>query len=472
MLRVFRHYVSAPAIVLMFLEAAVLFFVLSLVAAPLLGAASGLGWMAPGADGPAPDPIIALVLPASLVAIAVLCALGMYQRSVIGDLRRAAARLGVAFLICWPLLLLPVWGAVASEGFGRVALALGSAISAGFGGVLAARWVYGRVAGMAAMRRRVLVIGVGKRAARIEARLRTRHDRLDIIGYLRFHNEEAQVNAQRVVEGGASLLETARRLGAEEVVVAVDDRRGVPVQPLLDCRVNGLTVTDYLSFWERETGQVMLEALEPSWLIYSDGFRLGSFLNASGKRVLDILVGAIFLVAMLPLMLLTALAIRLDSPGPVFYTQERVGWRGRTFTLYKFRSMRVDAERDGVPQWAAEGDPRVTRLGRLLRKTRLDEFPQVWNVLKGDMSFIGPRPERPFFVEEIGRQVPYYHERARVRPGITGWAQINYPYGASIDDAREKLAYDLYYIKNYSLMLDILVLLGTVQVVLWSQGGR
>jgi exopolysaccharide biosynthesis polyprenyl glycosylphosphotransferase len=216
----------------------------------------------------------------------------------------------------------------------------------------------------------------------------------------------------------------------------------------------------------------MLDALDPSWLIYSDGFGVATQVNTFLKRLFDLVVGAIFFLLVLPLMAVTAVVVRFDSPGPVLYTQERVGRSGRTFVLYKFRSMRVDAEKDGVPRWASLQDRRVTRIGQFIRKTRIDELPQVFNVLRGDMSFIGPRPERPFFVESLCRDIPYYRERCRVRPGITGWAQINYPYGASIEDAKEKLSYDFYYIKNYSVMLDFLVLLATVQVVFWSKGGR
>ncbi len=461
MLRVFRHYVSAPAIVLLLVEATLVFLVLSLAArqfAPLLGGV------------PAEDHLRA-VMPASLFASAVLCSIGLYDKASLTDYRRAAGRLAVAFFICWPALFLPVWtyaGAAPLAAAGLTAVATVGALS----GVLAARLTWGRVREMAKLRRRVLVLGAGPLAARIEETLASRDDGPLVLGYLRAQNEPAIVDGRRLVVSDETLLETARRLGAEEIVVAVDDRRGAPVEPLLECRLDGISVTDHLTFWERESGKVMLEALSPSWLIYSDGFQIGSWLNKVLKRVLDIVAAGAVLLLTLPLTVITALAIKLESPGPIFYRQERVGLHGRVFDVYKFRSMRADAEKDGRPRWAAQSDPRVTRVGEFIRKTRIDEIPQVWNVLQGDMSFIGPRPERPFFVEEIAREVPYYHERARVRPGITGWAQINYPYGASIEDAREKLAYDLYYIKNYSLLLDILVLIGTIEVVLWPKGVR
>jgi sugar transferase (PEP-CTERM system associated) len=227
-------------------------------------------------------------------------------------------------------------------------------------------------------------------------------------------------------------------------------------------------ITDYSTFWERETGKVDLDTLHPSWMIFSDGF-VGGPTQAAIKRAFDILSGAIILILTLPIACLTAIAVRLESPGGVFYRQERIGLNGRPFMLLKFRSMRADAEKDGVPKWAQVNDERITRIGSFIRKVRIDEIPQVVNVLKGDMSFIGPRPERPFFVEELRQVIPYYAERHRVKPGISGWAQLNYPYGASIEDAKEKFQYDLYYIKNYSLFLDLIVLIQTVRVIVWPR---
>jgi sugar transferase (PEP-CTERM system associated) len=245
----------------------------------------------------------------------------------------------------------------------------------------------------------------------------------------------------------------------------------MPVKALLDCKLEGVLVSDYSTFWESETGKVDLDALHPSWLIFSDGF-VGGWMQSMFKRAFDIFASAVLLAVSLPVIVLTALVIRLTSPGPVFYRQERVGLNGKPFMLLKFRSMRVDAERDGVPRWAAVNDNRVTPVGAFIRNTRIDEIPQIFNVLKGEMSFIGPRPERPFFVEELRHAIPYYFERHRVKPGISGWAQLNYPYGASVEDAKQKFQYDLYYIKNYSLFLDFIVLVQTARVILWPQGVR
>jgi sugar transferase (PEP-CTERM system associated) len=261
------------------------------------------------------------------------------------------------------------------------------------------------------------------------------------------------------------------RFGASEIVVAADDRRGLPVRQLLHCKIAGIKVTDFLDFWERETRTVDLEALRPSWLFYSDGFRRGP-VDEFLKRGFDVVVSLGLLLLTLPLLVITACLIRLESPGPVLYRQPRVGLQGRVFTILKFRSMQVDAETDGRPRWAAEGDPRVTRVGVIIRKLRIDELAQILNVLRGDMSFIGPRPERPFFVAGLAQAIPYYDERHCVRPGITGWAQINYPYGASTEDARRKLAYDLYYVKNRSIFLDLLILLQTARVIFWNHGAR
>ncbi|HEV7660891.1 MAG TPA: exopolysaccharide biosynthesis polyprenyl glycosylphosphotransferase, partial [Allosphingosinicella sp.] len=237
-------------------------------------------------------------------------------------------------------------------------------------------------------------------------------------------------------------------------------------------KTTGVEVRDFSSFIERETGRVDLDSLNPSWLIFSDGFSAGRRLSSAAKRLFDIVVSTLLLVIFGPVILLTALAVKLESKGPAFYRQRRVGLYGQLFDVIKLRSMRQDAEVGGKAVWAQKDDPRVTRVGRFIRKTRLDELPQAWSVLKGEMSFVGPRPERPQFVADLEARLPYYAERHVVKPGITGWAQINYPYGASIEDAREKLEFDLYYAKNYSTFLDVLILLQTARVVLWPEGAR
>jgi sugar transferase (PEP-CTERM system associated) len=255
------------------------------------------------------------------------------------------------------------------------------------------------------------------------------------------------------------------------MVIAIDDRRkGLPVNEILDCKMEGIRILEEGTFLERQLGKIRLDALHPSQVIFSDGFTQ-AVLKKTEKRILDVAIASLLLLVSMPLFLLAAMAIFLESGGPVLYRQQRVGLRGQTFDIFKFRSMRVDAERNG-PVWAAQGDSRTTRVGRIIRRFRIDELPQLLNVLKGDMSFVGPRPERPEFVADLARAIPYYELRHHVKPGITGWAQISYPYGASIKDAREKLQYDLYYLKNYSIFLDINILLQTAQVILLGKGVR
>jgi sugar transferase (PEP-CTERM system associated) len=256
-------------------------------------------------------------------------------------------------------------------------------------------------------------------------------------------------------------------------VLALEERRNaLPLHDLLRIKTTGVAVHDFSSFLERETGRVDLDSLNPSWLIFSDGFSAGRRLSSLAKRLFDIVVSLALLIFSLPLIVIAAIAVKLESPGSAFYRQRRVGLYGQTFDVLKIRSMRIDAEVAGKAVWAQKDDPRVTRVGRIIRTLRIDEIPQAWSVLKGEMSFVGPRPERPQFVADLEARLPYYAERHVVKPGITGWAQINYPYGASIADAREKLEYDLYYAKNYTPFLDILILLQTARVVLWPDGAR
>ena len=262
-------------------------------------------------------------------------------------------------------------------------------------------------------------------------------------------------------------------LGVDEIVVAISDRRGgaLPLRELLDCKIVGVKVSDLSTFFEKMLGQIRIDQLHAGWLIFGDGFRQGALRNAA-KRLFDIIWSCVLLLLAAPILLLTAVCIVFESKGPVFYRQERVGQDGRAFSVLKFRSMRVDAEKDGAPRWAVAKDDRVTRVGSLIRRYRIDEFPQLLNVLKGEMSLVGPRPERPFFVEQLTAEIPFYAVRHSVKPGVTGWAQVRYQYGASVEDSLQKLQFDLYYVKNHSLLLDILVLFETVGVVLSGKGAR
>ncbi|MDO9225545.1 MAG: TIGR03013 family PEP-CTERM/XrtA system glycosyltransferase [Pseudomonadota bacterium] len=323
-------------------------------------------------------------------------------------------------------------------------------------------------------KKRVLVLGTGSRAAKIdELASLGQAQGLDIVGYLPMGSLHSYVPHERVLAESGSIGEVVDKLAIDEIVVAIRERRGggLPVSELLECKLRGVSVLDLPAFFERQTGILPLEAINASWMIFSDGFSQGVTRDLV-KRLFDILVSGIFLLLTLPLMLLTGLLIRLESKGPLFYTQVRVGQYGKHFTIYKFRSMFTDAEKDGRPVWAAENDDRTTRVGRLIRRLRIDELPQTINVFLGHMSFVGPRPERPFFVEELAAQIPFFHARHSVKPGITGWAQVRFSYGASVEDAMSKLQYDLYYVKNHSLFLDLMILLQTAQVVVLGKGVR
>jgi len=323
------------------------------------------------------------------------------------------------------------------------------------------------------IKRRIIVIGAGSQAEFIEQmQQKGQICPFRCLGYVALHGEEECVPFSRIIPNNRPLRELVRELRAREIVVATDDwRNRLSIEELLQCKLDGVRIWDYLSFREEETGSVDLSAIRPSWFIFSGGFP-GGPLEQSLKRIFDLVVGTLSFLLFLPLFCATAIAIRLESPGPIFHLQERIGLNGRRFVALKFRSMREDAEIDGVPKWAQEDDPRVTAVGRVIRRTRIDEIPQIINVLRGEMSFVGPRPERPFFVDQLADEIPYYHERHRVKPGITGWAQLKYIYGASVEGAKQKLQYDLYYVKHYSIILDFLIILQTVRVILWPQGVR
>ena len=321
---------------------------------------------------------------------------------------------------------------------------------------------------------RVLVLGTGPEARLIEASLMSTNPLgLRLVGFYGLETQENVVSSGRVVAKGSTLDETVRQLDVDEIIVAVRQQRGgvLPLRELLDCRLSGVRVTDLARYFERVHGQVPIESLKVSWLIYGDGFRQSAFRNGI-KRCLDLILSVVLMVATAPLILVVALLIALEGGGPVIYRQQRVGYRGRTFTTYKLRSMTHDAEKDGKAAWASANDARVTRIGRLIRLARIDELPQLLNVIKGEMSFVGPRPERPEFVAMLTEQIPFYAVRHSVRPGLTGWAQVRYAYGASIEQSVRKLEYDLFYVKNHTLLLDIVILLETVRVVLLGEGAR
>jgi len=337
--------------------------------------------------------------------------------------------------------------------------------------ILFYRFMDGRV-----LLRRTLVLGTGKRASHID-RLRRKADKrgFQLVGYVAPRSCEAiHVDTAKIVDTGKGFCDFSLANEVDEIVIAVDDRRQkLPIDELLDCRMSGIEITDAIDFFERERALIHLDLVQPGWLMHAEGFRR-NLLRDLAKRSFDILVSSTLLLFSSPISLLTALAIYLEDrgKGSIFYHQERIGLNGAPFQVIKFRSMRPDAEADGQARWAQKEDPRVTRVGAFIRKYRIDEIPQLWNVLRGDMSLVGPRPERPQFVEHLIGVNPLYRERHRVKPGLTGWAQLSYPYGSSDEDAMQKLQYDLYYIKNSSLFFDILILMQTVEVVLFRKGAR
>ncbi|MFZ0859755.1 MAG: TIGR03013 family XrtA/PEP-CTERM system glycosyltransferase [Candidatus Sulfotelmatobacter sp.] len=317
-------------------------------------------------------------------------------------------------------------------------------------------------------RERVYVLGTGDRAQRLLNGLRQRSELgIEVVGWT--GNIEGELTRETMA---THLIDLARENGVHRVIVAMPDRRGtLPVEELLDLRLAGVKVEEATSWLEKISGRIEVEHLHPSWLIFADGFRVSSFFGLV-RRVLNFSLALIGLVLALPLLPFIVLAVKLDSQGPLLYRQKRVGRGGATFYCYKFRTMRQDAEADTGATWAADDDPRITRVGKVLRVSRLDEIPQLWCVLKGDMHFVGPRPERPEFVEWLSQEIPYYGVRHVVRPGITGWAQVQYKYGNTLEDAREKLQYDLFYIKNASVGLDLLILFQTIKIVLLGRGAQ
>jgi sugar transferase (PEP-CTERM system associated) len=415
--------------------------------------------------------VIACSLALAATTLAFNAWLGFYQRThtrtVMQSLMRAAFSLLLAALLAYA-----IFGFAPITENGRELLAV-PAMTAVFGMVVH-RLGMAHSGPSPMLVRRVLVFGAGEQALAVRRALDKSDPNVQIVGYYASPTEEAvKVPTDRLLPNTTSLTDTARALKVDEIVVALSERRGgaMPMRELLDCKLYGVNVLDLASHFEQTLGQIRLDALRAGWLIFGDGFRQGLFRTAV-KRAFDITFASLLLVLALPVMLLTIFLVAIESGFPIFYRQERVGMNGRLFNVIKFRSMRTDAEKDGKPRWATGNDSRVTRVGRFIRKTRIDELPQLINVLKGDMSMVGPRPERPFFVDQLTREIPFYAVRHSVKPGVTGWAQVRYHYGASVEDSAEKLQYDLYYVKNHTLFLDLVVLFETVGVVLTGKGAQ
>lgn len=463
--RIFSHYVQLPVLLLGIVEALV-FFGAVYVGAYLRFAGNlesieySVGELRPRAF------LYSLLMMSSMVAA------GLYHARQRPNLLGVMVRIGIAIAVGTAAVALVFYF---FPGFfvGRGALALSSIVA--LAGVSVTRAIFTRVVDDELFKRRVLVYGAGKRAASI-TQLRRRADQRGfyIVGFIPAEADSRQVEPDKILQVEAPLLEFARDFDIDEIVVAMDDRRrSFPVAELLECRLHGIDVVDLLNFLERETGKVRLDVMNPSWLIFGEGFRRNT-LRLVTKRGFDLIASVFLLLLTWPVMAITALAIIIEDGWgqPILYRQKRVGLDAHVFNVLKFRSMRVDAEEEGKPQWAELNDTRVTRIGSFIRKVRIDELPQILNVLAGNMSFVGPRPERPEFVDTLNDKIPYYRERHCVKPGITGWAQLCYPYGSSEEDALEKLQYDLFYVKNHNLVFDLLILLQTTEVILWGQGAR
>jgi sugar transferase (PEP-CTERM system associated) len=416
-------------------------------------------------------PLWPRALTVALFITGAMAAFGLYEVHTRHDRRDLVLRLALSFAFGGVALAVLYYLAPVTY-IGRSVLTLAILLAAAL--VLLVRLFSQRVFDHEQFKRRVLVFGAGQNAALIEGRMRRRSDRhsFQIVGYRPMPGQPVEVAQKLLVDADRSLRELVDSLNVHEIVVAIDERRGaLPMEELLGCAQRGVRVTDLSSFFEREAGMVKLSVADPSSLVFSGGFD-HSLPRRLSKRFFDLIAASALLLLAWPAMLMVALCIWLETGTPIFYRQMRVGENGRSFNLIKFRSMRVDAEKDGVARWASRDDDRSTRVGRFIRLTRLDELPQLVNVLAGDMSFVGPRPERPQFVDQLSQEIRYYGIRHSVKPGLTGWAQLRYPYGASVRDAEEKLKFDLFYVKNQGLLFDLMILLQTVEVVVFRRGAR
>ncbi|WP_262695009.1 TIGR03013 family XrtA/PEP-CTERM system glycosyltransferase [Kordiimonas aquimaris] len=417
-----------------------------------------------------------------IVLVTILLGLGAYQSDAIRDMKVFFVRLSTSLLISIFLLaaiaylfpVLPLW---------RSILFITLVISGSL--ILLIHWLSFVVFKESVLGKRVVVLGAGADAVELIQQAENAPEAgLKIIEAIEFDGDQESRNTlpenERLIKAKInalsnkrSLLEHLSDVDCELIVIGNHFEAGqLPIKELIACKLAGIEVKDRLTFYEEARGYVDLDSVKADWIIFAEGFKGTNVLERSFKRLLDIVISLIFLFLSSPIFLLGILLVRISSRGPVFYKQERVGLNSTTFDVLKLRSMKVDAEQGNQPAFAQENDPRVTPVGHFLRRTRIDELPQLLNVLRGDMSFVGPRPERPYFVEQLEGSVPFYGERHCLKPGITGWAQIRYPYGASLEDSRRKLEYDLYYIKNYSLFLDLLIILQTVRVILFPHGVR
>jgi len=461
MIRLFKHYIPNAVMLLGLFDLGLLFL------------AGELAWLIRSSQigidpGQISERLIPLVGFALIVWVAMI-SVGVYGSEATRSMRYACARLLVAVslgIIALSVIDFLIPGAT----FWRSTLIYAMVLAI----VLAFlnRLIVGGFLGASAFRRRVMVLGADARAQRLRILAQRPDCGFVIVSYIGMTESETGVLEAISRSAIHDLGQFVENLGVSEVVLALEERRNaIPMKDLLRIKAMGVHVNDFSSFVERETGRVDLDSVNPSWLIFSDGFSSGRMISSVAKRIFDIVASSILLAITLPIIVIFAALIKQDSKGSAFFRQTRIGLYGQPFPVIKLRSMRSDPEKDGA-KWAEKDDPRITRIGKFIRKVRIDELPQTWSVLKGHMSFVGPRPEVPKFVTDLEDKLPFYAERHMVKPGVTGWAQINYPYGASIEDSRHKLEYDLYYAKNYTPFLDLLIMLQALRVVLWPEGAR
>ncbi|WP_263771547.1 TIGR03013 family XrtA/PEP-CTERM system glycosyltransferase [Propionivibrio soli] len=460
MIRVFSHWIHWKTIVRIVLD--FFFPVACVVLAVSLSGVGGQGNL---------EVVVGYAVIFALIMVMLNAWLGLYHRGHTRTLEQTRARAVLSLYLSVPI----AYGvfSLLSIADANQKLLLLSGLAALFG-TLAHRvyTMHSRAGSM--MLHRVLIFGAGPEAKSVGKVLKRSDPDIQIVGFYPSPSDaEISIPDHQILSRETPLSDTAYSLNVDEIIIAVHERRGgiLPLRELLDCKLSGVKVLDLASYFERALGQIRLDSLRAGWLIFGEGFRQG-WMRTLVKRVFDIVAAVILLILASPVMLTTALLIWLEDGFPIFYRQERVGLNGRLFNVVKFRSMRKDAESDGKPRWATANDDRTTRVGRIIRKVRIDELPQLFSVLSGDMSLVGPRPERPFFVDQLTRDIPFYAVRHSVKPGVTGWAQVSYHYGASVDDSIQKLQYDLYYVKNHTLFLDIVVLFETVGVVLTGKGAQ
>jgi sugar transferase (PEP-CTERM system associated) len=464
-MRIFKNYTHKVSFILLVAE------MLVLILAFYFGIA--FRFFTPGHDF---FPALSATLPQAVFFAFVMMlsqkTMGMYHLSYREDFRHILLRMMPAFILGTTLITMIVYIAPDIY-FGRGVLGLVIFLSAL--AILLTRFIFYKVSKLNFLKTQIMVLGTGNLAqecANIAEHNNNDH-KFNIIGFSAVEGEELTVPVQNIFSQDKTLKSLVVDFHLDEIVVAVQNlnSKNFPIQQLLECKLYGINVIDASSFFEREMNQIRVKSLNSGWLVFGGGFDQ-SGLRISVKRTFDLLSSLILLLVSLPIMLITALSIYMEDRSPIFYRQERIGLNGIPFMVIKFRSMRNDAESGGTPKWASANDTRITKIGQLIRRLRIDELPQIFNVLKGEMSLIGPRPERDYFVKQLNEQIPYYNLRHVIRPGVTGWAQVRYQYGASVEDALQKLQYDLYYVKHNSLFLDIIILIDTVRVVLTGHGSR